>query len=88
MEYKAKFEMIDPKAKEIAKLVYDEALKVKDPTALHEVKHKPWNEYGAFNTAMQSKNYSDARNAIKQIFKTLDEKIRGVNFTKIGNELD
>jgi hypothetical protein len=88
MEYKAKFEMIDTKAKEIAKLVYDEALKVKDPTALHEVKHKPWNEYGAFNTAMQSKNYSDARNAIKPIFKTLDEKIRGVNFTKIGNELD
>ena len=75
--------MIDPKAKEVAKAVYEEALKVKDPKALHAVKHQPWAEYKPFNDAMVAKNYEMAKNAIKPIFAKLDKQINGAKFTEV-----
>jgi hypothetical protein len=43
--------MISESVKSIAEKVYDEALKVKNPSVLHEVKHKPWAEWTAFESA-------------------------------------
>jgi hypothetical protein len=37
--------MIDPNAKIVAEEVYREALKLRNPKVLNEVKHKPWKEY-------------------------------------------
>lgn len=95
IEYQARFEMMDSKAKEIADAVYAEALKVKDPRALNAVKHQPWAEYEAFKEAMKrdvkagkEPDYKVARDAIKPIFAKLDQQIKGANFTEIGNELD
>jgi hypothetical protein len=66
--------MIDQRAKNIATGVYIEVLKIKDPRALHEVKHKPWPESKAFNEAMTKKegaDYEAAKKAIVPIFERL-----------------
>lgn len=94
IEYQAKFEMIDPEAQKVAKLVYDEALKLKDPTFLWQVKHttnwnKPRPEYADFDKAMQSADYALAKGKIKPIFEELDKKYKGAShFTEILNQLD
>ena len=74
IEYKSNLDMIDQRAKNIATGVYTEVLKIKDPRALHEVKHKPWPEYKAFNEAMTKKegaDYEAAKKAIVPIFERL-----------------
>ena len=88
IEYQSNFEMIDSKAKEVANAVYAEALKVKNPKALHAVKHQPWAEYKPFNDAMVAENYEAAKNAIKPIFTALDKQISWVNFTDVWKKLD
>ncbi len=94
MEYNAKFEMIDTQAKAIAEKVYAEALKLSNPTYLWQVKHttnwnKPWPEYKPFDDAMQSGNYTAARDAIKPIFTKLDQKYKWQShFSDVLTELD
>ena len=91
IKYMPKFEMIDPKAKNIANEVYAEALKIRDQKILNAVKHdKPKHrpEYDPFNAAMQSKDYQAAREALKPIFAKLDKQIAGAKFTEIWNKLD
>lgn len=81
LDYQSRFEMIDSDAKKIAEDVYAEALKLKNPKVLHAVKHQPWSEYGAFSTAMTNKDYDGAKEAIKPIFKKLDEEIKDPNIS-------
>ena len=90
MDYQARFEMIDSDAKKIAEDVYAEALKLKNPKVLHAVKHQPWQEYALFSEAMTKKenkepDYKATKEAIKPIFKRLDDEIKDkdISFSKI-----
>jgi hypothetical protein len=101
MEYNAKFEMIDTQAKAIAEKVYAEALKLRDPRHLYEVKHNKrdkkyreipnshWQEYDDFDEAMNSGDYNRARDKIKLIFTKLDGLYNGKsNFSEVLKGLD
>jgi hypothetical protein len=79
--------MIDQRARNIANEVYAEALKLNNPKALNDVKHKPWPQYAPFNEAMQAAlkdgNYKTAKEKIKPIFEELDKQIKGAQFKRI-----
>ena len=84
IEYKSNSEMISEDVKEIAQNVYTEALNLKDPKFLHEVKHKPWNTWKdferAYNTLITTgQGENDVKEKIKKIFNYIDGKNRWIH---------
>ena len=99
LKYESNAEMISESVKAIAEKVYGEALKVKNPSVLHEVKHKPWQEWTAFESAYNklinegawenSVNETEVKDKVSKIFEKLDTRIQQdpkIEFSSI-NEL-
>ena len=100
LKYESNAEMISESVKSIAEKVYGEALKVKNPSVLHEVKHNPWQEWTDFESAYNilinegawenSVNETEVKDKVSKIFEKLDTRIQQdpkIEFSSINDSL-
>ena len=99
VKYKTKLDMFDSTAMNVAKEIYKEALNVKDPTVLNEVKHKPWDSWKNLEETYSNlvkngpgennNNEAAVKKAVQSIFSELDKKIKWAQFSgKLNGNLD
>ena len=95
LEYQTKFEMMDSKANEVARLVYEETAKV-TCQVLHRMCHAgtKWPEYVKFANHMAKWEYTEAKPIIIWILKKLDTEINKqqknnpVNFSEVAEKIN